>query len=374
MSAATGMATGWQALAKCVGKSALFYPAKGESTAPAKAICAECPVKPSCLRFSLENKETFGIWGGTSEKERRVLRRQLHLPRKSTGGERCPNDHLFTKENTRITKLGFRRCKQCQRDRNREARLKKSAAKQMRSANAEAWSRAVEASSTPAPNDERTINEYTRHSSEHDDTQRHNSHQGTPTSNCPNGQLLRSNCVGLRNGSRIRIGRGTSRCVDTVTDYNRGPRSEPGKITAPETGQPIAEPIALASPAVNGPTPVTECEKAAAEVFPKELWAEAFAVIKFEGGTPGGVAQNKDAVRSKDHGCFQINDYWQLRGKQAHNTNPPSRWWDYNAIFDPNYNARVAFNIYKANSNTWRPWYSVCTRGAERVPKARCGR
>ena len=40
----------------------------------AKAICAGCPVIEQCLQFALDGGES-GIWGGTTEDERRQLRR-----------------------------------------------------------------------------------------------------------------------------------------------------------------------------------------------------------------------------------------------------------------------------------------------------------
>jgi len=39
----------------------------------AKAICAECPYKKACLEFALKYSE-IGIWGGTTELERRRMR------------------------------------------------------------------------------------------------------------------------------------------------------------------------------------------------------------------------------------------------------------------------------------------------------------
>ncbi len=43
--------------------------------ARAKEVCAECPVNVACLDFALETNQDSGIWGGTSEEERRVVRR-----------------------------------------------------------------------------------------------------------------------------------------------------------------------------------------------------------------------------------------------------------------------------------------------------------
>ena len=64
----------WQARAACKGTTELFYPEVGASLAPAKAVCASCPVREACLDFALSHHEQFGIWGGSSERERRRLR------------------------------------------------------------------------------------------------------------------------------------------------------------------------------------------------------------------------------------------------------------------------------------------------------------
>lgn len=39
----------------------------------AKGVCQGCPVRLNCLEFALETAETFGIWGGLTEGERRRL-------------------------------------------------------------------------------------------------------------------------------------------------------------------------------------------------------------------------------------------------------------------------------------------------------------
>jgi WhiB family redox-sensing transcriptional regulator len=43
----------------------------------AKAVCNECPAKVDCLEFALTTNQDSGIWGGTSEEERRAIRRRL---------------------------------------------------------------------------------------------------------------------------------------------------------------------------------------------------------------------------------------------------------------------------------------------------------
>ncbi|MCC7078652.1 MAG: WhiB family transcriptional regulator [Acidimicrobiia bacterium] len=66
----------WRRLARCRDRDPdVFFPGRGMSTAPAKAICASCPVRAECLEYALENREKYGIWGGKSERERRQLRR-----------------------------------------------------------------------------------------------------------------------------------------------------------------------------------------------------------------------------------------------------------------------------------------------------------
>ena len=42
----------------------------------AKAVCRECPSQSPCLEFALMTNQDSGVWGGTSEEERRKLRKQ----------------------------------------------------------------------------------------------------------------------------------------------------------------------------------------------------------------------------------------------------------------------------------------------------------
>ncbi len=41
----------------------------------AQAVCDSCPSKDPCLQFALMTNQDTGIWGGTSEEERRKLRK-----------------------------------------------------------------------------------------------------------------------------------------------------------------------------------------------------------------------------------------------------------------------------------------------------------
>ncbi len=70
----------WRSLAAC--RSAdpeLFFPisAKGRAAAEiarAKAVCARCRVRSQCLDYALATHQVHGIWGGTTEEERYLLR------------------------------------------------------------------------------------------------------------------------------------------------------------------------------------------------------------------------------------------------------------------------------------------------------------
>jgi WhiB family redox-sensing transcriptional regulator len=73
---------GWRQDAECRDLDPnLFFPVgvtgpAVEQIAAAKSICGSCPVRNECLEFAITTNQEFGVWGGTSEDERRVLRRQ----------------------------------------------------------------------------------------------------------------------------------------------------------------------------------------------------------------------------------------------------------------------------------------------------------
>lgn len=62
----------WRQQAACVGYD-IFFPTRGEDTNAAKRICEPCPVRGKCLSLGL--KEDHGIWGGTTLRQRRKIRR-----------------------------------------------------------------------------------------------------------------------------------------------------------------------------------------------------------------------------------------------------------------------------------------------------------
>jgi WhiB family transcriptional regulator, redox-sensing transcriptional regulator len=72
----------WWSLGACLSADPeLFFPVSesGRSRlqlSAAKAICARCQVRRQCLRYALAAGPLHGVWGGTGEDERRLLRRR----------------------------------------------------------------------------------------------------------------------------------------------------------------------------------------------------------------------------------------------------------------------------------------------------------
>ena len=80
VSLVSGLATDWRDRAACAGyPNTLFFPAPEASNHAlerALAICSVCPVAGLCLEYALETNQRAGIWGGTTEDERKSLRRK----------------------------------------------------------------------------------------------------------------------------------------------------------------------------------------------------------------------------------------------------------------------------------------------------------
>jgi len=72
----------WRLDAVCRGADPnLFFPGRGESTHIAKAMCRRCPVMLECRDYSLTIPDLRGVFGGLSEKERKLFRRNVNGPR-----------------------------------------------------------------------------------------------------------------------------------------------------------------------------------------------------------------------------------------------------------------------------------------------------
>ena len=73
----------------------LFFPvtdirAARAQVEAAKRVCRHCPVKGTCLSWAMDNGPQAGIWGGTTEEERRQLR-HLHRRRRGIPGDQWRN-------------------------------------------------------------------------------------------------------------------------------------------------------------------------------------------------------------------------------------------------------------------------------------------
>ena len=71
---------GWHLRGACRGlESSIFYPDPAEEADVARAlvVCDGCEVRSDCLDQALFRREPTGIWGGTTERDRRrILRRR----------------------------------------------------------------------------------------------------------------------------------------------------------------------------------------------------------------------------------------------------------------------------------------------------------
>jgi len=70
----------WLNRAACVDEDPeLFFPDGNTGlalvqTEQAKAVCHRCEVSAACLKWALDSGQDYGVWGGTSEDERRILK------------------------------------------------------------------------------------------------------------------------------------------------------------------------------------------------------------------------------------------------------------------------------------------------------------
>jgi WhiB family transcriptional regulator, redox-sensing transcriptional regulator len=84
-SADTSEDTDWRDHAACRDTDPeLFFPIGNAGpalvqVARAKQLCAACQARTPCLEWALATGQDAGVWGGTSEDERRALRRSRRI-------------------------------------------------------------------------------------------------------------------------------------------------------------------------------------------------------------------------------------------------------------------------------------------------------
>lgn len=75
----------WHDRAACKGlpSEIFFLPVGGSPTHKQNAVsvCNGCPVKERCLDWAVNNRVEHGIWGGKSERERRIVARERMIRR-----------------------------------------------------------------------------------------------------------------------------------------------------------------------------------------------------------------------------------------------------------------------------------------------------
>lgn len=65
----------WRIAARCRTADAEELFVRGAEQRRARQFCATCPVRTECLAHALDERVEFGVWGGTTERERRALLR-----------------------------------------------------------------------------------------------------------------------------------------------------------------------------------------------------------------------------------------------------------------------------------------------------------
>ncbi len=55
----------------------VFFPTTEEEAGLALSYCSVCQVRDVCLAWAVRNGERYGVWGGTTEQQRRRLIRQV---------------------------------------------------------------------------------------------------------------------------------------------------------------------------------------------------------------------------------------------------------------------------------------------------------
>jgi WhiB family redox-sensing transcriptional regulator len=98
----------------------LFFAERGtNSTRAARELCRSCPICAECAEFAIVNNERFGVWGDTSVKDRRRIRRERAL--EAPPRTHCKRDHLLGDRDRAVG-----RCLRCRDASNAAARVRRA--------------------------------------------------------------------------------------------------------------------------------------------------------------------------------------------------------------------------------------------------------
>lgn len=89
------------------------------NVARAREVCSSCPVSAECLRAAMADPFTAGIWGGTTEGERR---RRPQPPRQRPTVARCGSDAGYYRH---LRQTNTEPCQECREAHAMAARLRK---------------------------------------------------------------------------------------------------------------------------------------------------------------------------------------------------------------------------------------------------------
>jgi WhiB family redox-sensing transcriptional regulator len=120
----------WRDLAACRGLVTAdydpFFAGTEDGDRQAKAICTTCSVTDPCLAYAIRTGQLWGVWGGKTPQELRLLiaqdRRGRARDQRVPGGHphasktHCKHGHPFDQANTYYAPDGRRRCRTCLRE------------------------------------------------------------------------------------------------------------------------------------------------------------------------------------------------------------------------------------------------------------------
>jgi WhiB family redox-sensing transcriptional regulator len=80
----------WRHQAACKDQDPEYwFPVDAPGRTPAHrraiSICQSCPVQEECLTWALDNHEFYGIWGGTTARQRADMRRDRRAIARALG-------------------------------------------------------------------------------------------------------------------------------------------------------------------------------------------------------------------------------------------------------------------------------------------------
>lgn len=69
----------WEEYVPCkeVGPQEMYPASESKQLKVAQRICSMCPAQAECLTIAIAMDEPFGVWGGTSEKQRAEMKKKL---------------------------------------------------------------------------------------------------------------------------------------------------------------------------------------------------------------------------------------------------------------------------------------------------------